>query len=120
MRVYVAQYKLINFPLAAPSSPPRNVSTTSVSSSSIGLTWLPPAEESRTGEIRWYNVIYTNTGTGTQTSVRSTNEQATLSGLEAFVMYNIRVAAYTVALGPSAELNVMTLHPSVCKVSHLF
>lgn len=99
----------------APSAPPRDVATTFVSASSITLSWSVPEESSRNGEIRRYTVsvqVVEGISLMPLSTVQTvgSSERITLTGLQPFRSYVIRVAAETVALGPfSAPLNVSTL-----------
>ncbi len=98
---------------AAPSAPPQNISAT-VGTTSISLSWIKPGANDRNGEIRSYTVTFVRADTGAQRTRNSGSESATLFGLEPFTTYTIRVAAYTVAIGPfSSALRVTTLEDGV-------
>lgn len=85
---------------------------TSVSSNSITLSWQAPEDSNRNGIIRRYDIVATNFATNQvrRISTVSDREMIIISNLEPFTNYSIRVAAYTVSLGPfSADLDVITM-----------
>ena len=47
-----------------PSGPPRNITVWAVSSTSIEISWLPPAEEDQNGVIFGYKLKLTNPSSG--------------------------------------------------------
>ena len=86
----------------APSAPPSNIRVIVISSESISIAWAPPPAEHRNGMIRRYRVIISDsdhTTSDTALSVTSGRE-FTISQLTPNHLYTVKVAAYTVALGP--------------------
>lgn len=83
-----------------------------MSSTSVSLTWTAPEEDGHNGVIRRYNVFLTDLATNAETVVNTigSGETITLSNLEPFNTYTVRVAAFTTATGPlSTALEFTTL-----------
>ncbi|XP_035699807.1 phosphatidylinositol phosphatase PTPRQ-like isoform X2 [Branchiostoma floridae] len=91
-----------------PSSPPQNVTVQAETSRSLLVRWKPPPLQDRRGIITTYRVYYyvTPTVRGQQTptaernaSVNITDDaqpvQFSLSGLEPFTLYSVRLSAVT-------------------------
>ena len=78
-----------------PSSPSQNVMVTSVNPASLMVSWQPPSETDHNGMITGYVIQYTRVGSSDMMSVNvnSGTTQYTISGLVAFVMYSVTVAA---------------------------
>ena len=96
---------------SAPSAPPTDV-TVIIESDEITVQWEPPNFNDRNGIIRRYNVFIIENSTGASTNISEfSNDRAiTFSNLKPFTSYHIKVAAYTVAIGPfSPILVVLTL-----------
>ncbi|XP_023694433.2 phosphatidylinositol phosphatase PTPRQ [Paramormyrops kingsleyae] len=74
-----------------PSSPPVMVSSRNITSSSIHLSWLPPAEPN--GIITGYSLVVQ--GQEGSTSSSTSNSTMTLTGLMPFSPYNVSLAAVT-------------------------
>ena len=80
-----------------PSSSPQNVMVTSVDSASLMVSWQPPEEIDHNGMITGYMINYTRGGTSDMMSVNvNSGTTETISGLVAYVMYSVRVAAVNV------------------------
>ena len=80
-----------------PSSPPLKVMVTDHDRASLMVSWQPPEEIDRNGMITGYMIQYTRAGTGDMMSVNvSSGTTETISGLVAYVMYSVRVAAVNV------------------------
>ena len=88
-----------DFDLLAPSAAPGSVQGYNTSSSSIRVTWASVAAVHQNGIIVSYRVSYQAVGgsfiDGT-TRDKQVSNQADLTGLEAYVDYNITVYASTV------------------------
>ena len=78
-----------------PSSAPQSVMVTSVDRASLMVSWQPPLEINHNGMITGYTIEYTRTDMNNMMSVdvNSGTRRDTISGLVAYVMYSVRVAA---------------------------
>jgi receptor-type tyrosine-protein phosphatase Q len=85
---------------AAPSSPPQNLTGTSMSSDIITLSWSPPPASDTNGVIREYRVNIREVETGTVFSLTTTATTITLQSLHPYYTYLCTVSAYTVGVGP--------------------
>ena len=84
-----------------PSSPPQNVTVTSVNPASLMVSWQPPPMIDHNGPIT-YMIQYTRVGTNDMMSMNvNSGTTHTISGLVAYVDYSVTVAARTVnGIGP--------------------
>lgn len=81
-------------------------------STQLTVQWEPPSASDQNGMIRRYEVHVTenNTGITVQVTSNNNNRMAIVSDLNPFTSYRVKVAAYTVALGPfSPVLEIVTL-----------
>ena len=88
--------------VAAPASPPRNVTAAVLSSTEIQVNWNKISEIDQNGIVTLYEVMYEPLMTFGELpilTVNTTNLSITLTGLEEYVEYNISVRAYT-SVGP--------------------
>lgn len=100
---------MLDFPLfSAPTGPPRNLSGITTSSQSIYLTWLPPDVGMRNGIIREYYIDITDLQTVDLQQFSSRSQNIEITNLHPYYRYEVRVSAYTVALGPFSQQ--LTLH----------
>ena len=101
---------VINFSIAAPSSPPLNFVATPTNSRSIALRWDPPLPEDRNGPITSYLVNVTVIETGEVFEINTTLTTFSLLFLTPFTTYEFTIAASTeVGLGPYSEtVSVLT------------
>ena len=93
----------------APSAPPADVVFQVISSSSIQVTWNEVPLEDRNGIITMYQVEYNQTtfDSITNKTVNTSDLSVTLTNLEEYTEYFIRVRAYTeVDKGPGPYSNV--------------
>ena len=108
---------------SAPSSSPEKVTSGTVTSTSIILSWQPPPLESQNGIIRSYEIILVELETGTTFLYNTTETTITISSLHPYYVYEYRVAAVTVATGPFSDpLSVQTLPAGktrLCYISKL-
>ncbi|EHB18205.1 Phosphotidylinositol phosphatase PTPRQ, partial [Heterocephalus glaber] len=81
----------VTTPEDEPESSPQNVEIIDVSSSEIGLKWLPPQKPN--GIIVAYEVLYKNIDTLFMKNTSTTN--TTLRDLQPYTLYNISVRSYT-------------------------
>ena len=80
-----------------PSSPPQNVTVTSVNPASLNVSWQPPAMIDHNGIITGHVIQYTRVGSSDIMSVNvNSGTTHTISGLVAYVNYSVTVAARTV------------------------
>ena len=100
----------------APDSPPQNLTTQSISPSSILFSWLPPPLLNQNGPIIRYNFTYIGVTYDTVLrivliDVNETNnqlpQQYTIQGLSAYTNYTIGVSAIT--LNGSSVFSYITL-----------
>ncbi|XP_063270838.1 protein sidekick-1 isoform X2 [Prinia subflava] len=84
---------------SVPSAPPENVSAEAVSSTQILLTWAAVPESEQNGLILGYKILYKARDLDSEPrshTVRGNHTQsALLSGLRKFVLYELRVLAFT-------------------------
>ena len=98
--------------ITVPGNPPQNVRATSLSSTTIIVTWeeVPPID--RNGMITTYEIRYEPLETFGQlssTDINATNLFIILEGLHPFVSYNISISAYTsVGSGPYSDVVIET------------
>jgi len=103
-------------PFTVPSEAPINLRVSELSSSSISVSWRPPVLQSRNGQLRYYNVYFTETqlayyenGTvlplaSMNGTLRSENLTYIINMLHPSYQYSIKVAAATeTGLGPYSE-----------------
>ena len=99
---------------AVPASPPENVNAVNISSTSIQVSWEPVPCIDQNGVITQYEVEYNQTTFSevsmyNTTTVNSTTFMVDLTGLEEYVVYSIRVRAYTsVGAGPYSDVVMET------------
>ena len=107
-----------------------NIVITSMSSTTIQVSWDPVPEIHQNGIITGYDVTYYNQSTFRQpvtVSVSADEDSVTLTRLEEYVVYSIRVRAYTsIGAGPYSPLhNIRTLedgkyNDNILVVSNLY
>ena len=88
-----------------PSSPSQDVIVESHNPASLNVSWQPPVQRDRNGNITGYMINYTRVGSSDMTSVNVTSGTThTISGLVAYVNYSVIVAAMTVnGTGPFSD-----------------
>ena len=92
---------LLRFSLTVPTGPPQGVEVRSENSTTLVLSWQPPAPENQNGIIVHYIVNITEMETGrllSFTAVNTTTLSVTM--LHPFYTYTCIVAAVTVGIGP--------------------
>ncbi|CAI8041621.1 Tyrosine-protein phosphatase Lar [Geodia barretti] len=95
-----------------PSGPPTNVTATSLSSTSIKLTWMPPPLHNQNGIIREYIIHYYVSETRESVVKQSPDNYTStiITDLHPYYTYSFEVAAVTVGAGPlSTEFTIRTL-----------
>lgn len=78
-----------------PSAPPRDVNL-ETNNTTVIVSWKPPPEHTRNGELTFYRVEYKTKTDPVTKSMLVTETELQLTGLEEGVVYLIRVAAVTV------------------------
>ncbi len=100
--------QFVCFAYAAPASSPQNVSIVALSSTSLSVSWDPPALDSQNGIITEYRINITELETGNVISLISFNTFITVQFLHPYYTYVGVVSAVTNAEGPSSEELVVT------------
>jgi len=96
------------FCFPAPSSSPVYFQARVLDSRSVYLEWDPPPPDMQNGIIRKYSVTVVDV-VGRETTINTTETNATVSGLKPFSTYFCTVAAHTIEPGPSTTvLNILT------------
>uniref|UniRef100_A0A8C8ILM4 Receptor-type tyrosine-protein phosphatase F n=1 Tax=Oncorhynchus tshawytscha TaxID=74940 RepID=A0A8C8ILM4_ONCTS len=84
---------------STPSAPPQEVHLSSLSSTSLKVSWVAPPAASRHGAIVAYTVSYQSTGSASEDperhDVSGIGADATITGLHSETTYSVTVAAYT-------------------------
>ena len=88
---------------SAPSRQPQNVQLSALSSTSILVTWSPPPVADQNGVITGYLINLTEADTGTVLHMTSRTTSLTATSLHPYYMYEVVVAAVTVAVGPYSQ-----------------
>ena len=99
---------LLHFCSVVPTGPPQGVEVQSETSTTLVLSWQPPAPENQNGIIIHYIVNITEMETGRLLSFTAVNTTTlSVSTLHPFYTYTCIVAAVTVGIGPySATVEV--------------
>ena len=96
-----ACYYHLNFCPVVPTGPPQGVEVQSETSTTLVLSWQPPAPENQNGIIVHYKVNITEMETGRLLSFTAVNTTTlSVSTLHPFYTYTCIVAAVTVGIGP--------------------
>jgi len=103
--------------LSAPSAAPQSVEAVAINTSSVRVTWRPPAERQQNGVVIGYRVRYASQWARQQdlnsdppqdaTTIMMTgsDRSCVISGLETWSVYRIWVSALTRAgEGPSSDV----------------
>lgn len=104
--------------LVAPEGAPVGVSSSSITSNSLTLTWLPP--ENPNGVIRYYTISVLEIDTGTNFTYQAQSTSFSIGDLHPYYTYLFTVSAVTVAEGPNSlghrvtTLQDGTLYFSLC------
>ena len=94
-----------------PSGPPTNVAATSLSSTAIKLSWMPPPLHTHNGIIREYTIHYYVSETRENVVKQSPDNYTStvITDLHPFYTYSFQVAAVTIDAGPlSTEVTIKT------------
>ena len=100
---------LISFS-SAPSGPPQGFTVTSVSATTMELSWQPPPLHQQNGLVQSYTVAVFEVDTNTTQQIFRDFMQNSivLTGLHPYYIYTVSVAAYTVGLGPATTITTTT------------
>ena len=99
---------------SAPSGPPLNVTTRAVNSTTIQVTWAPPAPENQNGIITLYNINVTVSETKGDFVLNTSRTSLNVTGLHPHYTYIFAVTAVTIRPGPYSEPQAITT-PEDCK-----
>ncbi|KAL5018087.1 hypothetical protein ScPMuIL_003809 [Solemya velum] len=92
---------------AAPTAPPMTVTTETLNSTQIHVTWQPPPPETQNGELTGYKISYWLAKPHAATALYNITRETyfTLTNLEIYSDYAISVLAYNLAgEGPSSNV----------------
>ena len=95
-----------------PSAPPSNIRSHSSSSTSILVAWDEVPQEHRNGKIQGYRVLYSDPNGPEQIqTVDTSTRQTSLTDLEKFTLYTIKMFAFTtVGDGPGSSVVSVTTY----------
>ncbi|KAI6653805.1 EGF-like domain-containing protein [Oopsacas minuta] len=97
-----------------PSAPPENIRVTDITSNSIRIEWAAPPSPDRNGILTGYTIDYKMTEDTLYTTVIETLTEITLTNLNEFTEYQVRISASTsVGLGPYSNLMNITTNEGV-------
>ena len=119
MHLFTMKPFTLYFSFIVPSGPPTNVTATSLSSTSIKLTWMPPPLHNQNGIIREYIIHYYVSETRESVVKQSPDNYTStiITDLQPYYTYSFKVAAVTVGAGPlSTEFTIRTLESG--KLNH--
>lgn len=89
--------------------PPQGLSGSNQSSTAIFLSWSPPPDIDINGVIQYYTVEVDEVWTGHTFTFHPNSTNISVRALHPYYVYQCRVAAYTVALGPyTSNLQIVT------------
>uniref|UniRef100_A0A1X7VJK8 Fibronectin type-III domain-containing protein n=2 Tax=Amphimedon queenslandica TaxID=400682 RepID=A0A1X7VJK8_AMPQE len=83
----------ITMPDDVPSGIPQSLSITSATATGLNISWNPPSEEDRNGDINGYIINVTNTDTLITTQFTTGNNDFSVNDLEPDTTYSLSVAA---------------------------
>ena len=93
----------------APSAPPQGFTGSNQSSTAIFLSWMLPPAIDINGVIQYYTVELDEVWTGRTLTFHPISPNISIRALHPYYIYQCRVAAYTVALGPfTSNLQIIT------------
>ncbi|MCI4389194.1 hypothetical protein PGIGA_G00095110 [Pangasianodon gigas] len=98
-----------------PSGFPLNLSVEGLTTTTIRLTWLPPAPAERNGQITHYVVVYRDINSQQNNTNRTLDTHMILHDLRPDTTYDIRIQAFTSKGGgpmsPSIQSRTMAMSP---------
>ena len=93
----------------APTGTPQNPIHSSISSTTLNLTWYPPPVSQQNGIINYYIIQSTEVETGITYQYTSNNAWIYLTNLHAYYSYIFKFAAVTIAQGPFSTGTTITM-----------
>ncbi len=118
--VYEDLHFFINIP-TAPSSSPRSVQVTDVSSTGFLISWVAPPAVDQNGIIRNYSVSVTEENTGRMILLTSYSNSQRVDSIHPYYNYTCAVAAVTVSTGPlSAPITITTTEAGKYNIKFLW
>jgi len=101
-----------------PDAPPQSLTGSALNATSLYLSWDPPPSEQKNGIIRQYLVNITETETGDEIRLSTTDMSITVLGLHPFYHYECNVSAVTIGAGPyTSPLTLRTLQSGIMNVN---
>ena len=82
--------------------------SSNITSDSLTLTWDPPPNNLQNGVIRHYVVVALELNTGINTTYMASHTTLSIGDLHPFYLYEFRVFAVTVEVGPSSLAHQVT------------
>ena len=93
----------------APSAPPTMALTSSITSNGFIISWNPPGYNDQNGVITYYSISLVEVETGSIFQYTSYTTTLTIQSLHPAYIYQYRIAAYTIGLGPYSDpINITT------------
>lgn len=102
-------YILYTFYPTAPTAPPSSITVDIQSSVEVLLSWSPPNNEDRNGEIEFYIITITETTTQYEFEIQALSTSVNISDLHPFYTYQVNIAAVTVDTGPFSPTLTFTM-----------
>ena len=96
---------------AVPASSPQNFSISSVTTSSLYLSWTEPPPEDHNGLIRHYTINIAELDTGLEFNFTTLTTDYTAESLHPYYTYVCSVAAVTIAAGPYSNTVIARTDP---------
>ena len=93
----------------APSGPPTSFEASVINATAIFLSWEPPPQGSQNGIIRLYIIKLHPADLQENITVMPIGTNITIPNLHPYTLYECRVAAQTISVGPSSLVRVRTL-----------
>ena len=96
---------------AAPSASPLGVLLTPSSPRDLSVSWQAPPTNTQNGVLRYYIVKVLEVATGTVTLLNTSDNsvQYTVQTLHPYYVYDVRVAAGTIGLGPYSSADIIRM-----------
>ena len=92
------------YDIAAPSAPPQNIDGFAIDHTTIRLMWEPPPLYLRNGLVTQYSINVTERETHLTFLYTTPNLEIQISDLHPDYVYECRVAAVTITVGPFTEV----------------
>ena len=69
----------------------------------VHISWQPPVEEEQNGVVRQYRISLRESATGREWNRVTVTTEYLLDFLHPHYLYSVKVAAYTIDIGPYSE-----------------